>query len=140
MGSTRMFVGMIAGAALLGSPAVAQTWPAHAITAISPIGAGNAVDALARVMFDPMSKDLGQPIIIENRPGGGVPASTPSAVVTRLYDEGRKALELPAVQNALTKLGYEPMQMTPAEFQSFFAKDLTKTVKLAKQVGIAPGE
>jgi len=57
--------------ALPGSPASAQGWPTHTITAISPIGAGNAVDIIARVTFDPMSKHLGVPIIIENRPGGG---------------------------------------------------------------------
>src|SRR5262249_1109700 len=53
------------------SPASAQTWPARTITAISPISAGNAVDIIGRVVFDQMSKQLGVPIIIENRPGGG---------------------------------------------------------------------
>jgi tripartite-type tricarboxylate transporter receptor subunit TctC len=57
--------------ALAAFSASAQNWPTHTITGISPIGAGNAVDTIARVIFDPMSKALGQPIIIENRPGGG---------------------------------------------------------------------
>jgi tripartite-type tricarboxylate transporter receptor subunit TctC len=48
-----------------------QTWPTHTILAISPIGAGNAVDIIARVIFDQMSKQLGVPMIVENRPGGG---------------------------------------------------------------------
>ena len=67
-----------------------------------------------------------------------VPSKTPAEIVMRLYDEGRKALDLPNVQDALTKTGYEPMRMTPSEFQRFFEKDLTDTVALAKQVGIAP--
>ena len=73
---------------------------------------------------------------------GGVfaPAKTPSAIVTRLYGEGRNALDQPSVQTALTKLGYEPMRLTPAEFQKFFAEDLNQTVKLAKEVGIVPGD
>ena len=321
MRSCRMLLAALVGAPLLALPAAAQTWPTHTITAISPIGAGNAVDITGRIVFDQMSKQLGVPIIIENRPGGGglvgfndaakatpdgytillgsstfssgvvlhkklpydplkdfiavipfgespsvlvtaptkgfktvadlvaavkakpgamnyasagigaashiaaerfrvaagleaqhvpfrgpnealaeviagridyyflpiaaglslmqsgkltplavstpkrsplmpdvptiaeagypsaeylfwgglfVPAKTPPDIVKRLYDEGRKALDQPSVQTALAKLGYEPMNMTSAEYQSFFDKDLAETVRLAKQVGITP--
>jgi tripartite-type tricarboxylate transporter receptor subunit TctC len=69
-----------------------------------------------------------------------VPAKTPQEIVARLHQEGRKALDLPNVHTALTKVGYEPMNLTPDAFQSFFAKDLNETVKLAKQVGIQPGD
>ena len=69
-----------------------------------------------------------------------VPAKVPSDIVTRLYDEGRKAIDLPAVQGALTRVGYEPLRLTPAEFQAFFVKDFNETVALAKQVGIVPGD
>jgi tripartite-type tricarboxylate transporter receptor subunit TctC len=314
-----------AGAALLASPASAQAvapaWPTHTILAVSPIGAGNAVDVVGRFVLDQMSKQLGVPIVIENRPGGGgvvgfndvakaapdgytillgsstiasgvvlhktlpyqplrdftaviplgaspsvlvtapskgfktvadlvaavkakpgamnyasagvgaashiaaerfrlaagldaqhvpfrgpaealaevvagridyyflplaaglslvqsgkltalavstpkraplmpdvptiaeagypgaeylfwgglfVPSKTPPEIVTRIYEEGRKALDLPNVQVALTKAGYEPMRMTPSEFQKFYEKDLSETVQLAKQVGIEP--
>src|SRR5690348_13970604 len=69
----RALSGALAAAALAlpATPALAQNWPTHTITAISPIGAGNAVDIISRVIFDPMSKHLGVLIIIENRPGGG---------------------------------------------------------------------
>jgi len=312
---------MAAALGVLASPAPAQTWPARTITAISPIGAGNAIDIIGRVAFDQMSRQLGVPIVIENRPGGGgligfndvakakpdgytvllgsstfssgvvlhkwlpydplrdfaavipfgqgpsvlvtapstgfktvadlvaavkakpgalnyasagvgaashiaaerfriaaglqaqhvpfrgpaealaevvagridyyflplaagvslvqsgklvalavstpkraplmpdvptiaeagypsaeylfwgglfVPAKTPREIITRLHDEGRKALDLPNVQAALTKIGYERMNLTSAEFQSFFEKDLNETVRLAKEAGIQP--
>jgi tripartite-type tricarboxylate transporter receptor subunit TctC len=67
-----------------------------------------------------------------------VPAKTPADVVGRVYDEGRKALDLPNVQESLTKLGVQPMRMTPAEFQKYFADDVAKTVKLAEEAGIQP--
>ena len=67
-----------------------------------------------------------------------VPAKTPREIITRLHDEGRKALDLPNVQAALTKIGYERMNLTSAEFQSFFEKDLNETVRLAKEAGIQP--
>jgi tripartite-type tricarboxylate transporter receptor subunit TctC len=325
MESNRVLRGALAGLALVmtlpASPAGAQTWPARNIVAISPFSAGNAVDIVGRVVLDQMSRQLGQPIVIENRPGAGgttafnsvakatpdgytillgsstfssgvvlhkslpydtlrdfaaiipfgaqpsvlvaapskgfktvadlvaaakanpgamnyasagvgaashiaaerfrlatgivgqhvpfrgpnealaevlagridfyflplapalplvksgqllalavstaqrapsmpdvpttaeagypaasylfwsglfAPAKTPADVVGKLYDEGRKALDLPNVQESLTKLGVQPMRMTSAEFQKYFAEDVAETVKLAKEAGIQP--
>jgi tripartite-type tricarboxylate transporter receptor subunit TctC len=320
---TRLHRGALAGAVLImtASAADAQSWPTRAITAISPFSAGNANDIVGRIVLDQMSKQLGQPIVIENRPGGGgtvgfntvakaepdgytvllgsstfsacvvlhktlpydtledfaavipfgaqpsvlvtapskgfktvaelvaaakakpgemnyasagigaashiaaerfrlstgivaqhipfrgpneamaeviagridfyflpiapalalvksgklvalavstpnrapampdvpttaeagypaaaylfwgglfVPAKTPHDIVARLHDEGRKALDLPAVQEALTKLGVAPLRMNPSEFQKFFRQDVADTVKLAAQAGIVP--
>lgn len=49
----------------------AQTWPTRPITLVVAFAAGGPTDALGRVFTDFASKQLGQPIIIENRPGGG---------------------------------------------------------------------
>ena len=38
---------------------------------IIPFAGGSASDVVSRIMFDKMSKNMGQPIIIENRPGAG---------------------------------------------------------------------
>ena len=51
--------------------AVAQSYPSHAITAIIPFAGGSASDVVSRIVFDKMSKSMGQPIIVENRPGAG---------------------------------------------------------------------
>ena len=61
------------GAALvaLTSAASAQTWPARPITTIVPLSPGNAIDVVARAVLDQVSKQLGQPIIVENRVGAG---------------------------------------------------------------------
>jgi tripartite-type tricarboxylate transporter receptor subunit TctC len=58
-------------AILGGFPAAAQTWPSRNITAIIPFAAGNANDITARIVFEQLSKQLGQPIVIESRPGAG---------------------------------------------------------------------
>jgi tripartite-type tricarboxylate transporter receptor subunit TctC len=52
-------------------PAVAQDWPARNITAIVPLGAGSASDIVARVVMDQLGKQLGQTVVVENRPGAG---------------------------------------------------------------------
>jgi len=51
--------------------AVAQEYPARPITYIMPFAGGSASDVVSRIMLDKMSKSMGQPIIIENRPGAG---------------------------------------------------------------------
>src|SRR3954454_3422933 len=51
--------------------ALAQSYPARPIRLIVPFGAGGATDNLARIIEPLVSKALGQPLVIENRPGGG---------------------------------------------------------------------
>jgi tripartite-type tricarboxylate transporter receptor subunit TctC len=63
----------IAGVALVATAAAAEgeAWPTRAIQVISPFTAGNANDTVARVVLDQVSRQLGQPFVIENKPGGG---------------------------------------------------------------------
>jgi tripartite-type tricarboxylate transporter receptor subunit TctC len=49
----------------------AEDWPARPIRSIIPFGAGSATDVVPRVVFDRLSAELGQPIVVENRPGAG---------------------------------------------------------------------
>jgi tripartite-type tricarboxylate transporter receptor subunit TctC len=51
--------------------ALAQTWPSKPIRAIIPFAAGSATDVIPRVVFEPLSARLGQPIVVENRGGAG---------------------------------------------------------------------
>lgn len=56
-------------AALLCGSAAAQTFPSKPIRLVVPYPPGGAVDALARPIGQKMQEQMGQPIIIENRPG-----------------------------------------------------------------------
>jgi tripartite-type tricarboxylate transporter receptor subunit TctC len=58
---------LIAGA----SPVAAQSWPAKPIRAFIPFSAGSATDIIPRSVFEPLSAELGQPIVVENRGGAG---------------------------------------------------------------------
>ena len=49
----------------------AQSWPARPIRAIIAFAAGSATDIIPRVVFEPLSAQLGQPIVVENRGGAG---------------------------------------------------------------------
>jgi tripartite-type tricarboxylate transporter receptor subunit TctC len=52
------------------APTNAQAWPQRAVKFIIPLGAGSGVDITARVFADKLSAKWGQPVVVENRPGG----------------------------------------------------------------------
>ncbi len=60
---------LVVSAAVMSACAIAQTWPAKAIRVVVPWPAGGVVDVMTRIMTTRMSLDLGQPILIEHRPG-----------------------------------------------------------------------
>ena len=62
---------LLAGVASLGTQAQAQAWPSKPIRVIVPLTPGSATDVMARIVFEQVSAQLGQPIVIENRPGAG---------------------------------------------------------------------
>jgi len=52
------------------SPASAQgAYPSKPITMVVPFGAGGALDLIARVLADGLRNELGQPVIVDNKPG-----------------------------------------------------------------------
>jgi len=50
--------------------AAAQTWPGRPIRIVVPAPPGGSLDVTARILADAMQADLGQPIIVDNKPGG----------------------------------------------------------------------
>jgi tripartite-type tricarboxylate transporter receptor subunit TctC len=79
----RMVLHLAAGVAVLWaiSPvATAQTYPSQPVRLVVPIAAGGAQDILARIVGQWLSERLGQPFVIENRPGGGGNVGTEAVV------------------------------------------------------------
>jgi tripartite-type tricarboxylate transporter receptor subunit TctC len=67
---------VVAGAA----PVMAQTWPAQPIKVVVGFGPGSAADILARLVGKQMEAGLGQPVVVENRPGNSSMIAAESVV------------------------------------------------------------
>jgi tripartite-type tricarboxylate transporter receptor subunit TctC len=63
--------------------AAAQSWPTKPLRAFIPFAAGSATDLVPRAVFEPLTVELGQPIVIENRGGAGGTIAGNAVVRTR---------------------------------------------------------
>ena len=75
---------------LSATTAQAENWPSRLIRATIPFGAGSAADVVPRLVFDRLSAEIGQSILIENRPGAG--GTLGSAMVVKADPDGYSIL------------------------------------------------
>ncbi|GAA5232779.1 tripartite tricarboxylate transporter substrate binding protein [Verticiella sediminum] len=80
--SRRHFTAALALTPALGLPAWGQqgNWPNKPLRVICPYPPGGSADIITRFVSDRISKELGQPVIVENRPGAGATLGTEFAV------------------------------------------------------------
>ena len=100
-------------AAAIPLTALAQAWPERPIRAFVPFAPGTATDNLARVVAEPISAALGQPIVIENRAGAG--GSIGALAASRAAPDGYSLLFGSATTQAanvslIRNLPYDPVR------------------------------
>jgi len=129
----------------------AQSFPSKSVRIIAPFPPGAGTDTLARTLAGPLTKSLGQSIVVENRPGGGTVVGT--EVAARAPADGHTLLIIansftinPAVRSKLPYdarkdfSGVARLASTPMVFAvhpSVPAKTLTELIALARA---RPGE
>ncbi len=111
----RIFTFLIAAAAVaqFGTASAQSAYPERAITLVVPFGAGGVTDTMARLLAEPLSGELGQPVIVENRPGAGGLVGTESVIAadndgyTLLYASSGPLAILPSLTP--DQVRYDPL-------------------------------
>lgn len=134
------------------APARAQTgWPDRPFRVVVAFPAGSVTDSLVRQLVEPLSRELGQPVVVENRPGGSGVVGTLAA---RQATDGHTGIVLSVTNGALNtylvrNLGYDPLRdfaqagflaMAPYLLvapPNFPARDLAEFLEIARR---RPGE
>jgi tripartite-type tricarboxylate transporter receptor subunit TctC len=97
--------------ALTAATSEAQAWPDRPVTLVVPFTAGTASDVLGRSLAEFLSKELGQPVVIDNRGGAG--GNIGGAAVARAPADGYTFLLATTGPAATNKLMYEAMPYDP---------------------------
>jgi tripartite-type tricarboxylate transporter receptor subunit TctC len=93
--------------------AAAQSYPSQPIRMIAPFPPGGALDVVGRIIAPPLSQALGQPVVVENKPGAGSSlaaesvAKGPADGYTFLIASPSSILVNPLIQ---PKAGFQPMK------------------------------
>jgi tripartite-type tricarboxylate transporter receptor subunit TctC len=98
----KLLFGLIILAALAAVPAAAQDYPTRTIRVIVPFGAGGPTDVFTRAVGEELRKALGQPVVMENRPGAGSIIGTTEVV--RAAPDGYTLLMISATQTVVETL------------------------------------
>ena len=111
----------------------AQSWPARPVKMIVPFPAGGPTDVMTRVLSDKLSQALGQPVVVENRPGAG--GSIGADLVAKSAPDGYTLLmatgSTHSVGPYLQKLQYDPStDFTPVTYVGYATNILLVSPKL----------
>jgi len=132
--------GSIAGAivaltALVGTPtAGAEKYPSRPIQVIVPFAGGSASDVVTRIMLDHAAKSIGQPFIVDNRPGAG--GNTGTLAAARATPDGYTIVgsgtgPVAANKTLYRDLGYDPEKdFEPVSMISVFPIVVVASTKL----------
>jgi tripartite-type tricarboxylate transporter receptor subunit TctC len=113
----KRIVGVAAGIVLLALSlhSVAQNWPQRPVKFILPLGPGAGADIGARLFADQLSRRWGQPVVVENRPGGDGIIAINAVIAARddhtlLWGPSSTFVGHPYT---LDKLPYDPAELVP---------------------------
>jgi tripartite-type tricarboxylate transporter receptor subunit TctC len=116
-------LGFAAAAMLTAVSAQAQSYPNRPIKLIVPWPAGGGVDTSARLIAEPLSQRLGQPIVIENKPGAAGNIGT--ALAANEKPDGYTLLQASVSPNAVNPHLYKSLGFDPVKDFEFVARVYT---------------
>ncbi|AEC20819.1 putative secreted protein [Pusillimonas sp. T7-7] len=123
----KLFTGLCLSASLVVGTAYAATdYPTRPITVVVPFSPGGATDILARLLGERLAEKLGQPVVVENKPGAGTMIA--SNHVARAKPDGYTFLL------AASSLGIAPSIYSKVDYDP--VKDFTAVTQVASVVHV----
>ena len=136
MAAFPILAGVFASLLIATAGASAQSnWPNRSVLVVSPFTAGNASDLIGRITLEQVSRQLNQPFVIENRPGGGgttgvgqVAKAEPDGYTILLHSSSfssalvhHKSLPYDTLKDfaAVVPIGIQPVVLVTAPFKGF---------------------
>ena len=109
----RIFLALATAMTAMATPVAAQTYPSKHVRFIVPYAAGGATDLLARTIGEKLSANLGQPFVVENRPGAATILG--AQIVAKSEPDGHTLLMATSTTLAInvslySKLPYDPVK------------------------------
>jgi tripartite-type tricarboxylate transporter receptor subunit TctC len=132
----KLALAVAALAAVVLSPAQAQNYPDKPIRIMAPFPPGGLVDVLARALAEEMSKALGQPVIVENKPGAG--GNIGAAEVANAAPDGYTLLMTSPGIQSINQFLYKSMPFDPEKAFTPISNvaDMTMLVAVHPKTGI----
>jgi tripartite-type tricarboxylate transporter receptor subunit TctC len=94
-------------------PAAAQAYPTKPITIVVPFAAGGTTDILARVIGEALKKELGQPVVIDNRAGAG--GNIGAALAAKAVPDGHTLFMGTVGTHAINAALYKKLSFDPVK-------------------------
>jgi tripartite-type tricarboxylate transporter receptor subunit TctC len=96
------------------APAAAQDWPTKPVRIVVTFAPGGSSDVVARALSVPLQKQLGQPVVVENKPGGG--GTIAASEIARAAPDGYNLL-----MSNTTPISLSPFMLDPPPYDSLKA-------------------
>jgi tripartite-type tricarboxylate transporter receptor subunit TctC len=131
-GFSAFLVAAVLGTGMISTPGLAQSYPSRAVTLVIPFPPGGGADVLCRLVADKLRGSLGQPIVIDNRAGGGGNIGAES--VARASPDGHTLLCAPdpifTSHLLYSKLSFDPRAFEPVSVFALFMMGMVGRAEL----------
>jgi tripartite-type tricarboxylate transporter receptor subunit TctC len=112
--------------------AQAQGFPNKTVRLVVPFAAGGSTDIVGRILAQKLNEMWGQPVIVDNRAGGGTVIGTDIVVISKINADVLKVVRSPELVEKLKSEGSDPVGSSVPDYAAFLRDEIAKWAKVIK--------